>query len=97
MERLKQLNRHGPGALVRGNSQLEGQHMSHPLITMVVGQMLFLASAALSQTTAPGGSPAAPAPGAPATGSGLGGFWWIILVVLAIAAIWYFMKGRSRV
>lgn len=71
--------------------------MSHRLVTMVIGQMLFLASAAMAQTTAPAGSPAAPAAGAPAAGSGLGSFWWIILVVLAIAAIWYFMKRRNRV
>lgn len=68
--------------------------MHRNVFTLLLGQMLFLVSAALAQAPAPGGTPS-PAPGG---AGGLADYWWIILVVLlAAAAIWYFTKGRNRV
>jgi LPXTG-motif cell wall-anchored protein len=55
--------------------------------------VMLVASSAWAQTTAPapGGST-----GAPATGSGIGDYWWLILiVVIAAIALWYFMR-RNR-
>ncbi|HEX2556120.1 MAG TPA: hypothetical protein VHL98_20670 [Microvirga sp.] len=44
------------------------------------------ASPAWAQTAAPGA----------AGRGGIGDYWWIILLVLAALAIWYFMKRNRR-
>ncbi len=55
--------------------------------------IMFLAvSSAWAQTTAPGGPT-----GAPEQVGGIGDYWWIILlVILAIIAIWYFTRSRRN-
>jgi hypothetical protein len=67
-----------------------------------IATFVFLtASSAWAQTTAPGGG----AGGAGAGGTGGGGtgsgggirdYWWVILLVLAAIAIWYFMRSRRN-
>ncbi|HZH52467.1 MAG TPA: hypothetical protein VEZ16_11375 [Microvirga sp.] len=62
-----------------------------------LASFLFLAvSAALAQTPTPG-SPPATDPAQTGQTGGLADYWWIILlVIIAIAAIWYFSRrGRS--
>jgi LPXTG-motif cell wall-anchored protein len=78
--------------------QLLEVKMRHNPFATLVGIIPLVASSALAQTTAPTApAPTAPGPGAtPATGS-IADWWWVILIVLvAIAAIWYFTKGRNR-
>ena len=56
--------------------------------------LLISASAALAQAAPPvEGAPA----NTPDTTGGIGDYWWlIVIVVLAVLAIWYFASNRSR-
>ena len=56
----------------------------------LVGFIFLTVAPALAQTPAP--TTPAPAP----TGS-MADYWWMILLIIAVAgAIWYFMRGRGR-
>jgi FtsH-binding integral membrane protein len=55
--------------------------------------LLLSASAALAQASAPvEGSP----PNTPGAADGAGNAWWLIVLVVAALAIWYFARNRNR-
>jgi hypothetical protein len=64
----------------------------HVFTIMTLGAV----SEALAQATPPAtpGSPPAPAPAD--DGSGIPWLWIILGLVILVALIWYFMRGRSR-
>ena len=57
---------------------------------MLVGSLLFATAPAIAQTTAPGS--AAPA----TTGGGMGWLWFVLLLVIVGAAVWYFAFARNK-
>lgn len=64
-------------------------------LTTIISFIFLAASSAVAQTPAPTSPPAADLG---VTGGGFMDYWWMILLVVIIAgAIWYFMRGRSRV
>jgi len=64
--------------------------MRHTSFNVLVGSLLLATVPAIAQTTAPSS-------GAPATtGGGMGWLWFVILLAIAGAAIWYFAFGRTK-
>ena len=56
---------------------------------VLLGSLLLATAPALAQTTAPSSAPAT-------TGGGMGWLWFVILLAIAGAAIWYFAFGRTK-
>ena len=62
-----------------------------------LGLSVLTALPALAQTTPAPTTPGTAASGAASSATGIGNYWWLILVaIVAAAAIWYFMRGRSK-
>lgn len=60
------------------------------IFNVLVGSLLLATAPAIAQTTAPGS--AAPA----TTGGGMGWLWFVLLLIIIGAAVWYFAVGRNK-